>query len=109
MRLPLTTEFNFSEGGGGGVSSKIPADLKGGFKVDFKGQSCCMLASSPGPTFLSFARVGPGSRNFNGTHNSGYLHGDAFFHHDIIPECPWPSRVAWWKYSSGDTDGRIAS
>ena len=39
----------------------------------------------------------------------GCLHGDAFIHYDIIPECPWPSRVAWWKYSSGDTDGRIAS
>ena len=35
--------------------------------------------------------VGPGSRNFNGSHKSGGLHGDAFFHHDIIPECPWPS------------------
>ena len=46
------------------------------------------IASSPGPTF---ARVEPGSRNFNGNHKSGCLHGDAFFHHDIIPECPWPS------------------
>ena len=66
------------------------------------------VASFPGPTF-NFARVGPGSRNFSGNHKSGCLHGDAFFHHDIIPECPWPSRVAWWKYSSGDTDSRIAS
>ena len=22
-----------------------------------------------------------------------------------MTECPWPSRVPWWKYSSGDTDG----
>ena len=47
---------------------------------------------SPGPTF-NFALVGPGSRNFNGNHKSGCLHGDAFFHRDIIPECPWPSSL----------------
>ena len=29
----------------------------------------------------------------------GCVHGDASFHHDIIPECPWPS----------ETDVRIAS
>ena len=38
------------------------------------------ITSSPGPTF-NFARVGPGSRNFIANHNSGCLHGDAFFHH----------------------------
>ena len=43
----------------------------------------------PQALHFNFARVGPGSRNFNGTHNSGCLHGDTFFHHDIIPECPW--------------------
>ena len=65
---------------GGGVS-------KGGRRPDKEGQG----GKYPRPQALhfNFARVGPGSRNFNGTHNSGCLHGDAFFHHDIIPECPW--------------------
>ena len=34
---------------------------------------------------FNFAQVGHGSPNFNGNHNSGCLHGDAFFYHDIIP------------------------
>ena len=45
----------------------------------------------PQALHFNFALVGPGSRNFNGTHDSGCLHGDAFFYHDTIPECPWPS------------------
>ena len=32
----------------------------------------------------------------------GRVHGDASFHHDIVPECSWPS-------SSLETDDRIAS
>ena len=35
----------------------------------------------------------------------GCVHGDASFHHDIVPECLWPSS----EYSSSETDGRIAS
>ena len=78
--------------------------------MEGKNKTCYLyIASSPGPIHFNFARVGPGLLNFNGTHNSGFLHGDAFFHHDIIPDHPWPSRVAWWKDSSEDTDGRIAS
>ena len=50
---------------------------------EFKMGVVKVLALSPSPT-----RVGPGSQNF---HNSGCLHGDALFHHDIIPECPWSS------------------
>ena len=45
--------------------------------------ACKFLTLSPDPTFYSsrtwFAR-------FQRNHNSGGLHGDAFFHHDIIPE-----------------------
>ena len=38
----------------------------------------------------------------------GCVHGDASFHHDIIPEC-YGQVVAWCEYSSSETDGRIAS
>ena len=30
-------------------------------------------------------------------------------YHDIVPECPWPSIAVWCKYSSSETDDRIAS
>ena len=32
--------------------------------------------------------------------------GDASFHHDILPECLWPSSS---EYSSSETNGGIAS
>ena len=85
-------------GGGYNFNSKRSEGL--GWRLQFqlkKIRGPGVIASFPGPT--NFSRVGPGWRNFNGNHNSGCLHGDAFFHHDIIPECPWPSRVGWWKYS----------
>ena len=43
------------------------------------------LALTPGPPF-NFARGGPGMRNA-----LWYGHGDASFHHDIVPEYIWPS------------------
>ena len=34
----------------------------------------------------------------------GCVHADASFHHDMVPECPWPSS----RYSSSETDDGIA-
>ena len=51
------------------------------------------LASSPGPLFI-FVLRGPGVRKYVMLHHSdqrGCVHGDASFHHDIVPECLWPS------------------
>ena len=48
------------------------------------------IASSPGPLYFLVLR-GPGVRKYIMLRQHGCVLGDASFHHDIVPECLWPS------------------
>ena len=63
----------------------------------------CFMSQTYPALHFNFARVGPGWRNFNGTHNSGCLHGHHWPHQTVA------KLVAWWEYSSKDTDGKIVT
>ena len=52
------------------------------------------LASSPGPLFIFCFEEGPVCKNtscYITLDRRECVHGDASFHHDIVPECLWPS------------------
>ena len=52
---------------------------------------------------IPFAHGGPGVRKYVSDiplDQRGCIHGGASFHHDIVPECPWPSIAVWYEYSS---------
>ena len=50
------------------------------------------LASAPGPLFiLGFERAWYAKIRHVTSFWTGCVHGDASFHHDIVPECLWPS------------------
>ena len=66
------------------------------------------LASAPGPLFILVLR-GPGTQKYVMLLDKHWcVHGNASFHHDIVKSAHGQVAV-WCKYSSSETDDRIAS
>ena len=85
------------EGGGGGSGGGCRIPLAGcrtplQYSQLDEGHLWSTIATKPYRSFVPSPFISSRAW-FNGTHNSECLHGDVFFHNDIIPECPWPSHI----------------
>ena len=74
---------------------------------------CQQLASAPGPLFVfGFERAWYAKIRhacYVILDQRGCVHGDTSFHHDIVPECLWPSSSLVRVLEYSETDDRIAS